>query len=243
MVPVAGVGMDEERVRDALAPPMRALAWDHSPPVRQALFRSLGVLLGARGSQAPSAALPAFYRELLPLLLLGVTDESPEIASEALSIVEEVGTTFCARRAAEGAAGTEPSAGGAEAAGAAHTPAEVAAAQLPAPYRGLPRREAGEMVGALLPDVLGPVVKGLREWTVALRSGAARALHTMVAVAGDRVVPHLDQMVAALCGAVLDKEHSVARLALAAVHVIGALIASQVGGWGATLVAVVSGKW
>lgn len=104
------------------------------------------------------------------------------------------------------------------------SPQAVAAVGLPAPYHGLPRSGARAMGGALLPDLLPPLLRDLREWTVGMRSAAARCLHSLLVLSGTATTPQLARLLPALCVAVGDEDADVATRVAACVRVIGALV-------------------
>lgn len=100
--------------------------------------------------------------------------------------------------------------------------AAVAAARLPPPFQGRAREGARRLLAAMLPSVLPPVIKEIREWTAALRGTASRSLHSMVALAEGAVLPHLPALLPALTTAVADEEAVVALRIIGVAHVIGA---------------------
>jgi len=216
-VPLVSAAEPDDKTLSAVAAGLGPLTQDHAPGVRAAAFRALAAWLGdrGRGDATPDAAR-LYARHLLPLLLLGVTDESPDVAREALSLVEAAGDWYASRALAG-----VPDEGG-ELEGEGDAPG-----CLPEPFTGLPGAGARRMVGDMFGEIVGPATRDLREWTVALRDGGARCLHTMVAVAGPRATPHLDKVVPALSAAVGDEELSVARRSLSALRVVGAVVPSE----------------
>jgi dynein assembly factor 5 len=84
-------------------------------------------------------------------------------------------------------------------------------------------------VQALLPELLPPVLKGLREWTTDRRLQAAQLLHTIAVLGEDSLAEHMPRTVAALCNAAGEDDAEIAQRIVAAVHVIGAVVAPA--GW------------
>jgi dynein assembly factor 5 len=189
-------GLPAGMLESQVAPAIQQLSADHTASVREAYYAALAAWLdcGADshqqqdGQEAAAAAAHARCRThapvLLPLLLLGVSDAQPSVAAATLRAVEAAGAAWqlqpAAATAAEAAGGeavpmeTDAAAG---ADGGLHVlPAAVAAAQLPPPYQGLPSEASRQMVAALLPQLLPQVLAGLREWTISLRSAAARCV-------------------------------------------------------------------
>ena len=98
------------------------------------------------------------------------------------------------------------------------------------PYRG--RRPSGEsraLVQALLPELLPPVLKALREWTTDRRLQAAKLLHTMAVLGEGCLAEHMPRIVAGLCNAAGEDDAEIAQRIVAAVHVVGAVVAPA--GW------------
>ena len=57
------------------------------------------------------------------------------------------------------------------------------------------------MARDLFPKLLPSLLRGLREWTLSLRLGAARALRSLLLLAGDAATLHLPVLLPALCSA------------------------------------------
>ena len=242
-----------------IAPAAAPLASDRAPAVREAVFVAAATWMGADaggGNQEqqqlkeegpPDAAAVDRCRRLapilLPLLLLGVSDEAPAIGSLALERLGRVGAVWAAGcsggSAGDGDArmdsGEHPS-GSAAAGAAAAAPASsaepseqaVAAAVLGPPYNGrLPPPGARAMGAALLPALAPPLLRGLGEWTVALRASAARCLHALLALAGAAATPPLARLLPALRAAVGDEDAGVAARVAACVRAVGAFVPPQ----------------
>lgn len=224
---LGAAGCPTPLLEELIVPGLRPLSLDPTPQIRQA---TTGVIAQWLAGPAPSYDPDLWAPSVLPILMLGLTDDVMELRSEALAHVERVGAAWLQRQqlrrqetpGAAAAAGTpmdvDEEGGGAQAA------AELAAAQLPAPFSGPPSRAAAAMVRHFLPRVLPPALRDLREWTLGLRASAARVLQSLIVLAGAGVAPFLDTLVPALCSAMGDDEALVAALALGAVHVIGALV-------------------
>lgn len=177
-----------------LAPVIKPLAFDRAVAVREVYYAALASWLGCEqqqqqdGRQKAAAANGARCRTyapvLLPLLLLGVSDEQQSIAAAALAAVEEAGMLWQQQQQQEQASeesdvsvpmetDSQDSATAAAAAGPVSA-AALAAAQLAAPFTGVPGDGCRQMVAVLLPKILPGIVAGLREWTSTLRLAAAR---------------------------------------------------------------------
>lgn len=180
---------------------------------------------------------------LLPLLLVGVSDPQQSIAAATLGAIEQAGEAWQLQPAAAGAAGSseavpmetdsqlDPAASTSTAAPSAETlqvsPKAVAAAQLPYPYQGLPSLPCRQMVAALLPQMLPLVLSGLREWTVSLRSAAARLLHTSLVLSGPAVTPYLAHMLPGLVNAMSDDDTDIVTWLASSCRLLGAFVLSS----------------
>ncbi|GAQ77627.1 hypothetical protein KFL_000010760 [Klebsormidium nitens] len=172
---VATGGLPAGSLTDVLPPGIKPLAFDKAAAVRQLLFSSIAHWLGAPSGSLPLPPPPAFdpqpyVLDLLPLLLVGVTDPSSDIASRTLELAEQ------------------------------------------------------KVVATHLRELLRPLQKELREWTVALRQGAARVLHTVLVLGGENVTGHVDVIVPMLCAAVGDEDADVAKRIVSCGHVVGAAV-------------------
>lgn len=204
----------------------------------QLLFSSVAHWLGAPSGSLPLPPPPAFdpqpyVLDLLPLLLVGVTDPSPDIASRALELMEQVGDRLAeppdsphdpmaidetAPREGDGSAGAPPSEQDGGTGRAWRGP------PLPPPYKGRPAHGIQNVVAKHMRELLRPLQRELREWTVASRQGAARVLHTILVLGGENVTGHVDVIVPMLCAAVGDEDADVAQRIVSCGHVVGAVV-------------------
>ncbi|KIY93745.1 hypothetical protein MNEG_14215, partial [Monoraphidium neglectum] len=112
----------QQLVQGAVAPGVRPLAADRASAVREAFFAAAARWMGAGGGGGEAAGARAQLHAplLLPLLLLGVSDESGSVAELALAQVEAVGDAWQFGRgsgdaAAAGAGAAAPMESGEEA--------------------------------------------------------------------------------------------------------------------------------
>jgi hypothetical protein len=103
-------GLPAGMLERTVAPAVQPLAFDHTASVREAYYAAVAAWLGCGGGRggssggggdgaaATAAAAHACCRTyahvLLPLLLLGVSDEQPGIATAALQAVEQAGAAW-----------------------------------------------------------------------------------------------------------------------------------------------------
>jgi hypothetical protein len=92
------LGMPLALMQEHVLPAVRPLAHDHSPVVRSALFSSVSLWAGSQtlggGADADGRAANqcrAFLPLVLPLLLLGLTDEAEAIRSSTFAQMEAIG--------------------------------------------------------------------------------------------------------------------------------------------------------
>ena len=168
-------------VESLVCPALRPVAYDRTPAVREALFSAVAGWLGGDGlasdevaKQLPSKSNAA---SLLPLLLVGVTDPQPALASSALRQIEDVGQAW-ERRSKGGvdadpanaaatsapasvpADGTSPMEGVVEAAGAS---SEAAAMQGEIAEAASSEEEASVAASQLGPPYTGRPAPGARD--------------------------------------------------------------------------------
>lgn len=93
VLPGDGAGV----LSDHVAPGVKRLLSDRSSATRKAVLTAVAAWLGAGEAGAPLRAgdHPVDWRprieKLLPLLLVGLTDEAPQTGSLALALLDEVG--------------------------------------------------------------------------------------------------------------------------------------------------------
>jgi hypothetical protein len=209
------VSVPSELLGTQLVPAMQGLTADRSPELRLACFRACAAWLN-RSVRLHNGSNASFQR-LLPVLLLGLTDDAATIASETLVLVEEVGSAYCAIVCADNR--TNDSVPEAEEELVA---CRIAAANLPPPFSKHPSADARKMMRCELPHVLPSVLKDAHEWTTALRCTASRSLYSIAALAESFVTRHLDSIIPVLCQAIGDEDEAVTTRMIHCVHVVGA---------------------
>mmetsp|Transcript_29245 Transcript_29245/g.93541 ORF Transcript_29245/g.93541 Transcript_29245/m.93541 type:complete len:731 (-) Transcript_29245:21-2213(-) len=228
------MGVPDKFIHEAVAPGMADLCNDGTPNVRKQCAQVLALWLGAArpaGTSSPGARPAEWAPDLFPLLLLGVTDEVPDVSKAALERVEAVGAAWEARQAVEAQEGDV--AGGVDAmrideagddidSGVDAAVLEAAAAVLPPPYKGWPAVGCRKMARGILPQLMPRLIQGAKEWTVDRRSAAARQLHTLLILAGHKAAPHLPDLLPVLVSAVGDDDTATAQRVVTAVHMLGA---------------------
>ncbi|KAH9305027.1 hypothetical protein KI387_009431, partial [Taxus chinensis] len=244
-------GLPAGMVADLLVPAIKVLALDRTIVVREQFFVYVAGWLGYaidindtenqksfRGGLDPRTYAP----QLLPLLLLGVSDESADVAEKALHLVEGVGEVYMKfechaeteiakmvdkespRRPVESCTRytdvidrsnqREEEAGN-------HPQQDSIGLELPLPYKGRPSKGCRMMVQAYIGKLIYPVQKDLKQWTSNVRLGAARLLHALLILAEEKVADYLDTLVPCLCSAVDDDDIAVAQNVVKALHVLG----------------------
>ncbi len=212
--PGAG-GVRRALLEEVVVPALKPLAHDRAQGVREAMFSAVARWMGYPAGEAPDAAAggeqmcgaaAGAASQLLPLLLVGVTDPQPATGSLALSLVEGVGAVWLREQQQQGtseAGATEISGDEAKESGQDGHEGVVAvrleASRLGAPYSGRPGAGCRAMVVALLPQHLPPLARQLGEWTVALRVAAARSLHTTLVMSEGAAAAHAQLLLPALC--------------------------------------------
>lgn len=229
--PGAG-GVRRALLEEVVVPALRPLAHDRAQGVREAMFSATARWMGYTAGEAPEAAADgqggvggeggngaaaAAASQLLPLLVVGVTDPQPATASLVLSLVEGVGAVWLREHQQQGRKSSNEEVNptdttndeegqgreGRSAQGADEEEGVVAvrleASRLGAPYSGRPGVGCRAMVVALLPQHLPPLARQLGEWTAALRVAAARSLHTTLVMSEGAAAAHAQLLLSALC--------------------------------------------
>ncbi|CAM6096313.1 unnamed protein product [Calypogeia fissa] len=243
-------GLPPGVVSEQLAPGVKALAFDRSTGLRALFFTCVARWLGweekdAKGNyksvlqdRDPRVHIP----HLLPLLLLGVTDESTEVSANSLSLVERVGFVYERYMHILQPSVDKTMVDAVEdmTLGVSKSNQDdimknsiedkdvngdggdlYAEFNLPAPFKGRPSIGCRKMVQAFLSKLLKPTMKDLLGWTIVVRLGAARLAHTLLILAEEQAVDYLDILIPAVICAVGDDEVAVAQQIMLAVHVLG----------------------
>lgn len=246
-------GLPAGIVGDVLVPAVRVLGMDRTIAVRKTFFVYIAGWLGYRTDNKGTENLrcnanvvdPRTYApQLLPLLLLGLSDESADIAEMTLNLVEGVGEVYLkfdysseymhAKMAdkesvsipvdsdnfstdRDGLTGNDQMRGETK----IHFQSNSVELKLPPPYKGRPGRGCRLMIQHYLGQLIYPVKKDLKQWTSNVRLGAACMLHALLILGEEKMVDYLDTLVPSLCCAVGDDDLAVARKAIDAIHVLG----------------------
>lgn len=200
-----------------VVPNLRTLALDRTASIREATFVAVATWLGAPGPDGrtcPTCNPSEHAGHLLPALLLGITDPNEDVGRRALASTESVGEYYCAHvLSGDDDSDTAPD---------TSEMVSAAAASWPPPFNGRPALPARRMVQHQLSTVLPPVMKEMREWTVALRLPASRSLFSTAVLAEAALQPHLPVLLPALCSAVGDQDETVALRVISTAQVVGA---------------------
>ena len=222
----------DDLLTQQVVPGLKTIIADRSSGIRDAACTAAAEWLGAptRDGSVCEVARPQRYApHLVPVLLLGVTDTSADVAAHALSLLDHAGQHYCA--VVLDAASAPTGSGGADGVAAAATgsadggdegAAGAAAVSLPAPFTGRAPAPARRMVQHQLPTILSPVLKDMREWTVALRLTASRSMYAAAAFAEAALLPHLPVLLPALCNAVGDQDETIALRVISTAQIVGA---------------------
>ena len=236
----------DEVLSKTVVPALKTVIIDRSSSIRDAAYAAVASWLGANASQPCSAATQECdAQHLLPVLLLGVTDPSAEVAAHALALMQSVGQNYCdtvldagaqpadqaSDASAQAAPGSATKQAQPDAASTSHAQmqAAAAAAALPAPFTERAPEHARRMVQHVLPAVLPPALREVREWTVALRLTASRSMFAMAAFAEAALQPHLPTLLPALCNAVSDTDEAIALRVVSTAQVLGAFCEVRAG--------------
>jgi dynein assembly factor 5 len=222
-----------EAVAESIAPGVRSLAFDAQPHVREALYGTLAGWLTRMTAPLPPGAAAAAARAhglvqpprllhapvLLPLLLLGATDDAPGLADAALRNVEAVADAWAAS-AGDGDAAMDIDEEVSDAVSQEATPC----LWLPPPFSRRPSRAARAMVAALLPALLAPALSDLKEWSPGVRAAASRLLLASLLAAEGAAMHALHRILPALSAAVGDDDAPTAARCVSCAHVLGRYI-------------------
>ncbi|KAL2650888.1 hypothetical protein R1flu_019016 [Riccia fluitans] len=232
-------------VSSVLAPAVKPLALDRSLSVREAFFAAVARWLGYTDTSSAKKPNPARQEKdptanllhLLPLLLLGVTDESSGVAAASLHLVEEVGRVYDQYVSVRFASAdkmmmdvdeeiTLESSVEDETIGTKKDPA-FPVHLLTSPYKGRPSAGCRRMLQDNLKELLKATTRDLREWKKLARIGAARLVHTLLVLAEDHVTDCLDTLLPALISAVSDDDVAVAQQVIGAAQVLGYYVRAE----------------
>lgn len=246
-------GLPAGMVGDVLVPAVRVLGLDRAISVRERFFVYiagwLGYAVDSKGTEnhrcIKNEVDPRTYvPQLLPLLLLGLSDESADIAEMALNLVEGVGEVYLkfeyssenkhAKMEAKESVGIlvdsdsfnsdrDRLTGNDQMRDEAkhNFQLDSVGLKLPPPYKGRPGRGCRLMIQDYIGQLIHHVQKDLRQWTSNVRLGAACVLHALLILGEEKVVDYLDTLVPSVCCAVGDDDLAVAQKAVDAIHVLG----------------------
>lgn len=246
-------GLPAGMVGDVLVPAVRVLGLDRTIAVREPFFVYIAGWLGYatdnKGTEnhrcTKNEVDPRTYApQLLPLLLLGLSDESADIAEMTLNLVEGVGEVYLkfeysseyghAKTADKESVSIPVDSVKFNAdrvrltendqmreAAKKHFQSDSIGLKLPPPYKGRPGRGCRLMIQDYLGQLIHPVQKDLKQWTSNVRLGAACMLHALLVLGEDKVVDYLETLVPSLCCAVGDDDLAVARKTIDTIHVLG----------------------
>ncbi|KAG6553495.1 hypothetical protein Mapa_004407 [Marchantia paleacea] len=243
-------GLPAGTVSSLLAPSVKSLAFDRSLSVREAFYPAVARWLGYADQPSTEKVIFTIQKKdltvnipyLLPLLLLGITDESTDLAGASLSLVEGVGRVY-----EENAFLRNPSSDnmmvdteeemtlrGLTGVGdclmvdiEGRKDADFPYYLLGAPYKGRPSAGCRSMVQNHLKDMLRPTTRDLREWKNLARVGAARLAHTLTVFAETSATDCLDTLLPAFISAVSDDDVAVAQQVIAAVQALGFYVRAE----------------
>eukprot|EP00898_Chlorokybus_atmophyticus_P003699 jgi/Chlat1/432/Chrsp103S00944 len=205
-------GLPAGFMKEILAPGIRPLAFDRSLPVREAFFQAVARWLGGGN---PGGAANTHVPALLPLLLLGITDDSSSIASETLCQTEAIADVWVQAQ-------NEMQTSTSKVEYAAQRNGVAYSASLPAPFGDWHgHRKTTQMVTSFFSELLQPALEELKLWTAAGRLGAARLLYTLLVFAESHSTTKLDVLIPPLCSAISDDDVAVAQRVVSCMHVIG----------------------
>jgi hypothetical protein len=214
-----------EVLSSQVASALKVLGQDRNASIRQATFVTAAAWVAdfAKCSSDLKAmdTSKEYTAALLPVPLLGLTDSSPDVASCALSALENAGTVYCTFCLGQESSVSRLS-GPAQAEQGQGTLRPAEAAKLPHPFQGRAPPALCSMVQNVLPAVLPPAMKEVKEWTVAQRLTASRNLFGISALAEAALLPYLPVLMPALCNAVGDEDEAVVLRIVKTAQIVGA---------------------
>ncbi|MCO5584529.1 hypothetical protein L7F22_038457 [Adiantum nelumboides] len=217
-----------------LVPAVQDLVFDQTEKVRKFFFHSVAEWLGYEfeGShfiEDKSRLLNCndWVPKLLPLLLYGIFDNSAEVGTTALLLVEGIGKLYAAYSTSIENIMTicdSQDERAYKSNGRSHCARDVEMEYqllLPAPFKGRPGEGCCMLVQAFLKELIGPIKDNLQEWSEITRCGAARLLLALLVMAEQRAGAYLHLIVPALSSAVGDDNLCIAKLLVESAHILG----------------------
>ncbi|XP_002970051.2 dynein assembly factor 5, axonemal isoform X2 [Selaginella moellendorffii] len=203
-------GLPAGMIAQHVAPGVKAVAFDHSDAVRKVFFEYVALWLGYEPDETcpmtETKNQTAYMPLLLPLLLLGIGDDSPEISTSTLAMVYRVGEVYKHWNA--------------------HDSVQEKTWRhdsnvLPLPFETEPGYGSRLMIQRHLKQIVYDCSKDFRDWTVTTRLGAARLLQTTLVFAESHSSRHLDVLIPSLCSAVADDDVRVAQHVVKSSQILG----------------------
>ncbi|GMH41563.1 hypothetical protein BSKO_09473 [Bryopsis sp. KO-2023] len=235
-------GVSAGVVADIIGPGVENLAVDQSKQVRKACFEFLAGWMGGRGPAVGPEILsggvdPVGYApHLMPVLLLGLTDDEVDIAELCLEMIEETGRAFCEMsdrpqsqtQGDSSAMDIEQETTEAEV--TSTTPSEATLVDfLGVPFRRNPSATTRRMIVSIIPGVLPGILESLKSWSNEGQRRASRVVHSVACLGQSGCETHFEKIMPAICGAVSEEDAQIADRVIRTVHVLGACI--PVSGW------------
>lgn len=202
-----------ELLATKVVPAFRMTAVDKSCDLRLGTFCACASWLEQYiGQMGQSFAIP----HLLPILLLGITDSSPEARAQTLAMLSQTAQLYWQH--------SDPSdrCNLMELVEHTRNNAASATASLPEPLDEHAPAALRAMMNAQLSVILPAVLDDVQEWTAALRSTASRSLYSIMALSEHGLTSHLERILPCLCHAVGDDDEAVTSRIIHCVHVVGA---------------------
>eukprot|EP00742_Colponemidia_sp_Colp-10_P006952 GILJ01007461.1.p1 GENE.GILJ01007461.1~~GILJ01007461.1.p1 ORF type:complete len:843 (-),score=129.06 GILJ01007461.1:37-2523(-) len=187
-------------------PPLKLLTNDRIPSVREGLYLVVATWL----EKLAPTYLRSFDAKLFPLLLAGVTDETPELRTLSVELLDKLGHF---RQQLAISLGEDLS--------MADTPF---IANPPPPFIARPNLGLRYTLRRLLDAVLPPLLSELADWKVQDRVRAAGVLHTLLVCVEEDITRHLDVVLQHVYKTCRDDELAVATQILQDVKLIGTFV-------------------